>query len=143
MELTDESYRAGNLHPLHAILLAFLFPLTLGGLLSDLAYDSRFQVQWHNFAEWLIAGSLVAGVPALLWEGLRLLVSRSERSRGGWLFASLLAATAVVNFVNALIHSKDGYATMPAGLILSVIGTLLALATSWIGYSGGRPRRLA
>ena len=36
-------------HPLHAILLAFPFPLFLGALLSDLAYSFSFHVQWANF----------------------------------------------------------------------------------------------
>ena len=32
------------LHPLHAILLAFSFPLFLGALISDLAYWGTFQI---------------------------------------------------------------------------------------------------
>jgi uncharacterized membrane protein len=127
------------LHPLHAILLGGLFPLTFGATLGDWAYSSTYQIQWLNFADWLIAGSLVFAIPALLWSLLRLLFGR----RPGKVFAVLLAATVVVNFLNALTHAKDAYATMPAGLILSVIGTLLAIAASWIGFSGGRERRRA
>jgi uncharacterized membrane protein len=41
----------------------------------------------------------------------------------------------VLGFVNALVHAKDAWATMPASLWLSVIVTVLALAASWIGYS--------
>ena len=47
------------LHPLHAILLAFPLPLFLGALLSDLAYSSTYEVQWTNFASWLIAGAML------------------------------------------------------------------------------------
>ena len=88
------------LHPLHAIVLAFPFPLFLGALLSDLAYRSSFHVQWANFSSWLA-----------MWG---------------------------LGFVNALVHAKDAWATMPEGLYLSATTTLLALVAAWIGYSGFR-----
>ena len=124
------------------MLFSFVLPLTAGAMLSDWAYSSTYQIQWLNFAEWMIAGSLAAGIPALLWSLLCLLVPRRAQSGPGKLFVILLATTMVVNLVNALTHGKDAYATMPAGLILSVIGTILALVTSWIGFSG-RPFRRA
>ena len=48
-----------------------------------------------------------------------------------------------VGFINALVHAKDGWAAMPAGLWLSVVVTLLALIASWIGYTGLRAREVA
>ena len=69
------------LHPLHAILLAFPFPLFLGALLSDLAYWATFQVQWINFSSWLIAGGLFVGGFALLWALIDLF--RSGTAAGG------------------------------------------------------------
>ena len=37
---------------------------------------------------------------------------------------------------NAFIHSRDAWTSVvPAGLILSAITSVLALAASWIGYS--------
>ncbi|MCP5688673.1 hypothetical protein NL372_30975, partial [Klebsiella pneumoniae] len=45
--------------PLHAILLAGTVPLFLGALLSDIAYFKSYQIQWSNFASWLIAGGLL------------------------------------------------------------------------------------
>jgi uncharacterized membrane protein len=44
----------------------------------------------------------------------------------------------VLGFVNALVHAKDAWATMPEGLYLSAIVALLALIGAWIGYSGFR-----
>lgn len=123
------------------MLFSFVLPLTAGAMLSDWAYSSTYQIQWLNFAEWLIAGSLAAGIPALLWSLLGLFVPARARTGAGKLFVLLLAATMLVNLVNALTHGKDAYATMPAGLILSVIGTLLALVASWIGFSGRIVRR--
>jgi uncharacterized membrane protein len=125
------------LHPLHAILLAFPFPLFLGALLSDLAYWSSFQVQWANFSSWLIAGGLLVGAFALLWALVNLFRSGTARKRRRIYFVVLLAMW-VLGFVNALVHAKDAWATMPEGLYLSAIAALLALVAAWIGYSGFR-----
>lgn len=124
------------LHPLHAIFLAFPFPLFLGALLSDLAYGSSFQVQWLNFSSWLIAGGLLVGAFALLWALGGIL--RSAKARKGRPIVYLLALFAmwVLGFVNALVHGKDAWATMPAGIYLSTIATLLAFVAAWVGYSG-------
>ena len=44
----------------------------------------------------------------------------------------------ILGFVNALLHAKDAWATMPEGLYLSVIVAAPALVAAWIGYSGFR-----
>jgi uncharacterized membrane protein len=126
-----------GLHPLHAILLASTIPLFLGALLSDWAYSSTAQIQWTNFASWLIAGGLVFASFALLWTVID--VFRADR-RGSrpWFYVLLLAALFVLGFVNALVHAKDAWATMPEGLILSVIVFLLAVAANWAGHSSLR-----
>ena len=76
------------LHPLHAILLAFPLPLFLGALLSDLAYSSTYEVQWTNFASWLIAGAMLTGALVTLWALIECLVS--GRQRTGKHFAYLI-----------------------------------------------------
>jgi uncharacterized membrane protein len=124
------------LHPLHAIFLAFPFPLFLGALLSDLAYWASYEVQWANFSSWLIAGGLLVGAFALLWALVNLLRSRpGHKGRPAVYFVVLLAMWAL-GLVNAFVHAKDAWATMPTGLILSAIVALLALVAAWIGYSG-------
>jgi uncharacterized membrane protein len=50
----------------------------------------------------------------------------------------VLLITWVLGFINALVHAKDAWATMPEGLYLSVVVSLLALVAAWIGYSGFR-----
>jgi uncharacterized membrane protein len=125
---------ARNLHPVHTILLVSVLPLFLGALLSDLAYGSSYQVQWKNFASWLIAGGLVFAGLALLWaiiDALRVDLRGGSR----WLYPLLLLATFVVGFVNALVHAKDAWSSMPAGTILSIIMLILALVATWIGLS--------
>lgn len=126
------------LHPLHAILLAFPLPLFLGALISDLAYRSSVHIQWANLSSWLIAGGLLVGGFALLWALINLF-RRGPALKGRLVvyFVVLLAMWGL-GFVNALVHAKDAWATMPEGLYLSAITTLLALVAAWIGYSGFR-----
>ena len=127
---------ARPLHPLHAILLAFPLPLFLGALLSDLAYRASFQVQWANFSSWLIAGGLLVGAFAVLWALVNLFRRGTARTKRPIVYFVVLLAMWVLGFVNALVHAKDAWATMPEGLYLSAITALLALVAAWIGYSG-------
>lgn len=123
-----------RVHPLHAVLLAGTVPLFLGAMLSDLAYSATYQVQWTNFSSWLIAGGLVFGAFALVWAVIDLF-RVARRGPRGVLYTLLVLATWVLGFVNALIHAKDAWAAMPAGLILSVIVFVLACAATWVGFS--------
>ena len=123
------------LHPLHAIFLAFPFPLFLGALLSDLAYRASFHVQWANFSSWLIAGALLVGAFAVLWALVRLFRRGSAGKGRATAYFVVLLVMWVLGFINALVHAKDAWATMPEGLYLSAITTLLALVAAWIGYS--------
>ena len=130
------------LHPLHAVLLAGTLPLFLGVLLSDWAYSSTYEIQWKNFASWLLVGALVYCALAVLWSLIELLRADRRGGRRGLYFLVLLAAWAL-GFVNALVHAKDAWASMPAALILSVIVALLAVAATVLGFAtrraGDRP----
>lgn len=106
-------------------------------MLSDIAYSASYRIQWTNFASWLIAGGLVFGAFAVLFAVIDLF----RADRRGWrplVYTVLLLATWVLGFVNALIHAKDAWATMPAGLVLSVIVVVLACAATWWGFSSLR-----
>ena len=135
--MVDRAYRIDRtgIHPVHAFLLISSVPLFLGGLLSDWAYSSSYEIQWTNFASWLIAGALVFAGCALLWAFIELL--RGNRRWGGQplIYFLVLLAGWVLGFVNALVHAKDVWAKMPAALILSVIVTALILAATWLGLS--------
>lgn len=127
------SYRRAP-NPLHATLLAGTVPLFLGALLSDVAYFRSYQIQWSNFSSWLIAGGLVFCGLALLFA-LVGLVRATHKTGRPLLYVLLLLATWVLGFINALEHAKDAWATMPLGLVLSVIVTLLACAATWVGLT--------
>ena len=131
---TLPAYYATRPGPLHALLLAGSVPLFLGALLSDVAYGQTYQIQWANFASWLIAGALVFSGFALLFALVNLHRARRKSGRPATYFLLLLAAW-VLGLINAFQHAKDAYAMMPAGLVLSVIVTLLALVAAWIGLS--------
>lgn len=126
------------LHPLHAILLAFPFPLFLGALVSDIAYWNTSQIQWSNFSSWLIAGGLLGGGFALLWALVDLFRLRTTRNLRTVIYFVLLLVMWVLGFINALVHAKDAWAIMPESLYLSTITALLALVAAWIGYAGFR-----
>ncbi|NWE41159.1 hypothetical protein HX875_16930 [Pseudomonas yamanorum] len=123
--------------PLHATLLAGTVPLFLGALLSDIAYYQTFQIQWSNFAAWLIAGGLVFCGLAWLFALVNLL--RAARKAGRpTLYFLLLLVTWALGLVNAFEHAKDAWAVMPSGLVLSAIVTLLACVTTWVGLTNLR-----
>ena len=66
------------------------------------------------------------------------LVKATHKKGRPLIYLVLLAATWVLGFFNALVHAKDAWASMPSGLILSVIVTILACAATWIGFTNLR-----
>nr|WP_197975712.1 MULTISPECIES: DUF2231 domain-containing protein [unclassified Pseudomonas] len=122
---------------MHAIFLAGTVPLFLGALLSDIAYYQSYQIQWSNFAAWLIAGGLVFCGLALVFALINLV--RAEHKGGrAVLYFLLLLVTWVLGLVNAFEHAKDAWAVMPTGLVMSVVVTVLSLVAAWVGLSNLR-----
>lgn len=126
-----------TIHPLHAALLAANVPLYLGAFLSDHAYSRSYQIQWSNFAAWLIAGAMVFTGMALLWA-LVDLVRKGRRRGRPLLYLLLLAAIFLLGLLNSFIHTRDAWGVMPEGLILSALLAVLAIAATWIGFSSLR-----
>ncbi|MFK3919462.1 DUF2231 domain-containing protein [Pseudomonas fulva] len=137
MTVSDPTLYRCRPGPLHALLLAGTVPLFLGAMISDIAYYNSYQIQWSNFAAWLIAGGLVFCGPALLFALANLISARRKAGRPT-LYFLLLLVTWVLGLVNAFEHAKDAWAVMPSGLVLSVIVTVLAVVTAWLGLSNLR-----
>ncbi|MGH8029760.1 MAG: DUF2231 domain-containing protein [Arenimonas sp.] len=123
-------------HPIHAVFLAGTMPLFLGALLGDHAYRLSEQVQWANFAQWLLAGGLVFATIPLLAA----LIALFRRGRGAraLVYFFVLLSMWVLGFVDSLVHARDAWAVMPNGPVLSAIVFVLCLAAIWIGFA--RPR---
>src|SRR5690606_30655328 len=100
-----------------------------------IAYWRSHEIQWSNFASWLIVGGLVFGAVALVWALLLAVRAHAPKGRALWYFV-LLLATWVLGFFNALVHARDAWASMPAGLVLSLIVAVLACAATAIGMAG-------
>ena len=137
METTADRPRRRPLHPVNAFLVSATVTLFLGALLSDMAYFVSYQVQWTNFASWLIAAGLLFGGVVLVSAaaGLR----HADRREGRYLlYGFFLLVAWAVGFINALIHAKDAWAVVPEGLILSAIVFSLAGVAAWLGLFNGR-----
>lgn len=136
MAATLHRTHALALHPIHAVILAGTIPWFLGAALADWAYASTYHVQWTNFASWLLIGGMVFAGVVLVLALIRLI--RGPRDGHQVLYFLVLFAVVVLGFVNSLVHAKDAWATMPGGLVLSVIATVLACIATWIGFSSRR-----
>jgi uncharacterized membrane protein len=119
------------------MLMAGTVPLFLGGLLSDIAYAQTYEMQWSNFAAWLIAGGMVFTGFALLWAVIDLFRARGRRGRSLMCFL-LLLATFALGLINSFVHAWDAWAAMPDGLILSAVVVVLAVLANWFGFSSFR-----
>ena len=125
------------IHPVHAVLLAGAFSLFLAAALSDLTYSRTFEIQWINFAAWLIAGGLVFAGIALVFVIIDLCRAH-RRVRGIGPYAVLVLVMWIVGFFNALMHARDAWASMPAGLVLSAITVVIGFVALWLGFHTAR-----
>ena len=128
---------------MHALLLAFPIAFFSGALLSDLTYLNSAEIQWSNFASWMIVGALVFGALVVLWAALSLFGHRRDAGRTRALtYFVLVLIMWIAGLINAFKHSQDAWSSVgTAGVLLSVVSTLAALAAGWILYSGGRIAR--
>lgn len=141
MAVTIESRYSRSIHPLHAVLLAGAVSLFLCAALSDAEYASTYEIQWSNFASWLIVGGLIFGGIALVFA-IADLSRPARRASGITFYVAVLVATWVVGFLNALMHARDAWGSMPGGLVLSVIGAVLACVATWFGFATPRFGRM-
>lgn len=111
---------------------SLLHPVTpgffVGAWLFDIIYVYSMEPLWTRAASWLIALGLVISIlPRLInlaqvWVG----VSSPAYSAQKIHFWAYLVAI-VLEIFNAFIHSRDAYAVVPAGVILSTVAVILIL----------------
>lgn len=128
---------AAGFHLHHVILATCAAPLFLGGLLSDIAYARTYEIQWLNFAAWLIAGAMVFAGLALAWSLVEVALDRG-RHRRRLIGLLLLLAIFILGLLNSFMHARDAWGAMPSGLVMSMVLAVLSVAAVWFTASGPR-----
>jgi uncharacterized membrane protein len=123
-------------HPYSSLFLPVPIVCFVGALLTDLAYaNSEGNLQYLNFSSWLLTAGLIFCVVAGLLMIIDLARLPQLRTRFGWGAFGLLVIAAIVELINALVHARDGWtAVVPAGLALSVIGSVLIMSYGWLWH---------
>lgn len=124
-------------HPIHPMLVPFPIACFVGTLVTDIAYWRTADVFWADFSAWLLLAGLVMGSLTAIAGLTDFLGNRLVRAqRAAWLHMIGNVLVMVLSFVNALVHSRDGWtAVVPTGLALSIIVVLLLLFTGWQGWT--------
>lgn len=113
-------------------LYELLNPIPVGFFVAawifDILYMKTFINMWTDAASWLIVlGLIIAIIPRLInlfqvWVG-----SRYRHNPPVRLHFWLNLVAIVLAIFNAFIHSRDAYAVVPAGVILSTLTVVLLL----------------
>lgn len=114
--------------PVRPMLAPFPVSFLAAALVTDIAYANSANLFWQYCSIWLLTAGLaiggLAGVAGLVdWLGAR----RTRRAHDR--VAVLNVVIWAFAFVNALVHSRDGWtAVVPDGLVISAItAALLAI----------------
>jgi uncharacterized membrane protein len=118
---------------LHPGFIAAGSALLIAAFATDAMYYQTSIWQWANFSAWLIAAGLVLALVATISLGIDFLIGRAGRIR--WIPFLLVAAAALLSLLNVFVHSRDAWTSvMPQGIALSVIVTILLLASAIGGW---------
>ena len=106
------------------------YGLFTGALIFDAVYFYTGVILWNHGAAWLIIlGLFVAIVPRLINLVHVWITARAWTTRSDYLDFWLNFVAIVVAIFNALVHSRDAYASMPSGFWLSVFTVALLLVS--------------
>lgn len=113
-------------------IVALLDPLPIGfftaAWIFDIIYIYSTEIAWTQAASWLIVfGLFIAIIPRIInlvqvWVGTSYPQGSPVKVH---FWASALAI--ILSIFNAFIHSRDAFAVVPAGVILSTLVVLLLL----------------
>jgi uncharacterized membrane protein len=135
MNIQASLHRSVIANAIYCVLNPIPFGFFVAALIFDLIYLRTAVMLWDKSAAWLIAiGLLFAVIPRLVNLVQVWITSRHHALRADkvdfWL--NLLAIVAAI--LNAFVHSRDAYASMPTGAWLSAI-TVILLAVGRIGVA--------
>lgn len=122
-------------HPFHLVLGSFPLAFFIAALIFDIGYSQSGQIQWTNFAAWMIFFGLVSGGLSIVAGLVEWLIRRKDATRpGGMAWHGVLTLIALLaGLIDAFVHQRDGWTSVvPEGLILTVVVVVLLLVGSWI-----------
>jgi uncharacterized membrane protein len=126
MSIHASPHRSVIANAIYGVLNPIPFGFFVAALIFDIVYLRTAVIQWDKGAAWLIAiGLLFAVIPRLVNLAQVWITSRHSALRADridfWLnLVAIVAAT-----INAFVHSRDAYASMPAGAWLSAFTVIL------------------
>jgi uncharacterized membrane protein len=126
MSLPPQSPRSVVAESIYGLLNPIPFGCFVAALIFDIIYCKTAVMLWDKGAAWLIVfGLLFAVVPRLVNLAQVWVTSRRTATNTDKLDFWLNLFAIVVAIVNALVHSRDAYAVVPTGLMLSVCTVIL------------------
>jgi uncharacterized membrane protein len=113
-----------------AAVFRVLDPLPYGFFVAALIFDAIYadngEILWTKAAAWLICFGLILAIIPRLINLVRVWVTGPRPRRFATTLAFWLNFLAIVAAIaNALVHSRDAYASMPDGLWLSIVTVAL------------------
>ena len=104
------------------------FGMFVATLIFDIIYAKTGEILWVKGAAWLVSMGLVFAILPQIINLFMVFVGKTRvRTRGQVINFWLNVVAIIAALVNAFVHSRDAYATMPDGLWLSIL-TVLAMA---------------
>ena len=123
-------------HPLYQIFLPIPIICFVGAVLTDLTYLSHPDMMWIDFSSWLLLAGLIGGAIAGIILVIELVRMGRDRPSALTIHFLLLLAAWIVAVFNSFVHTRDGWtAVAGTGLILSILGAVLALVAGWFWRS--------
>ncbi|MFL6717213.1 MAG: DUF2231 domain-containing protein [Burkholderiaceae bacterium] len=135
MNIQASPHRSVIANAIYGVLNPIPFGFFVAALVFDLIYLRTAVILWDKGAAWLIAiGLLFAVIPRLVNLVQVWITSRHTALRADKVDFWLNLVAIVMATLNAFVHSRDAYASMPAGAWLSAI-TVILLAIGRIGVA--------
>ena len=124
-------------HPIHPMLVPFPIAFFVGAWVTDIIYSRTTNLMWQYFSIWMItAGLIMGGLAAVVgfvdYFGDR----RIRKAQTAKIHMVLNIVVFVLEFINAFVHSRDGWtAVVPDGIIISSVAVALLAVSAWFGGS--------
>jgi uncharacterized membrane protein len=122
-------------HPIHPILVALPITFLVSVFVTDLVYWRTLDEFWVHCSFWLLWAGIVTAVLAALTGMIDFFsVERVRAHSAGWIHAGLNTVVLVLSIINLWLRNDNLEAkTLPWGLVLSALVTLLLMVSGWYG----------